>query len=80
MAIDHALKLKKQVLQVETGLTHPILWMSGKSKNEQAVSRVLFPLPGLSRKFERDSAHRVKLSPNLHEIFIFTGKSESLLI
>ena len=36
----------------ETGLTHPILWMSGKSKNVEAASRVYFPLPGLSRKIE----------------------------
>ena len=50
---------KKQVWQVETGLTHPILWMSGKSNNVEAASRVYFPLPDLSRKIERDSARRV---------------------
>ena len=31
-------------------------WMSGKSKNLEAASRVYFPLPELSRKIERDSA------------------------
>ena len=33
--------------------------MSGKSNNVEAASRVYFPLPDLSRKIERDSAHRV---------------------
>ena len=47
---------------METGLTHPILWMSGKSKNVEAASRVYFPLPDLSRKIERDSARRVSLT------------------
>ena len=52
MATDHGQTLKKQVLQVETGLTRPILWISGKSKNVEAARRVYFPLPDLSRKIE----------------------------
>ena len=44
---------------VETGLTPPFLWMSGKSKNVEAAGRVFFLLPDLSRKIERDSARRV---------------------
>ena len=38
----------------KTGLNHPILWMSGKSKNVEVAGRVLFPVPDLSRKIERD--------------------------
>ena len=53
-------RLKKKVGQVETGLTHPLLWMSGKSKKVEPAGRVYFPLPNLSRKIKRDSARRVQ--------------------
>ena len=52
-----ALVMCKRILEsslVETGLTHPFLWMSGKSENVEAAGRVFFLLPDLSRKIERD--------------------------
>ena len=60
MAIDHAHKLN---WEVETGLTHPFLWISSKSKKVEPAGWVYFPLPDLSRKIERDSAHRYSLNP-----------------
>ena len=72
MAIDHAKKkTKKQVGQVQTGLTHPFLWMSGKSKKVEAAGRVFFPLAHLSRKIERDSARRVFQSEIADDVLKF---------
>ena len=56
MAIDHAHKLKKQILQVKTGLTHPFLWMSSKSKSRSGWQSLLSS-SRLGRS--KETAHRV---------------------
>lgn len=66
---------KKEVSQVETGLTHPFLWMSGKPKKDELAGRVYFPLPNLSRNIERTSARRVK-AVRTQKINIYNHKHE----
>lgn len=65
----------KEVSQVETGLTHPFLWMSGKPKKVEPAGRVYFPLPNLSRNIERTSARRVK-AVRTQKINIYNQKRE----
>lgn len=66
---------KKEISQVETGLTHPFLWMSGKPKKVEPAGRVYFPLPNLSRNIERTSARRVK-AVRTQKINIYNQKRE----
>ena len=47
-------------------------WMIGGSKNVQALSRVFFPLPDLSRKIEKDSARRVGVDTRIGSLAPFT--------